>query len=60
VNTPFEIETLDLEGPRAGEVLSKIAATGVCHSDWHLVTGDTRHPLPVVPGHEGAGVIHSL
>lgn len=32
-------------------------ATGVCHSDWHLVTGDTQHPLPVVLGHEGAGII---
>ncbi len=57
VDTPFEVETVDLEGPQTGEVLVKIAATGVCHSDWHLVTGDTQHPLPVVPGHEGAGVV---
>jgi len=54
---PFAIETVDLEGPRAGEVLVKLSAAGVCHSDWHLATGATRHPLPVVPGHEGAGVI---
>ncbi len=33
----------------------KIAAAGVCHSDWHIRTGDTKHPLPVVVGHEGAG-----
>lgn len=56
-NTPIEVTTLDLEGPKAGEVLVRIAAAGVCHSDWHLVTGDTRHPLPVVLGHEGAGVV---
>jgi S-(hydroxymethyl)glutathione dehydrogenase / alcohol dehydrogenase len=57
---PFTIETLDLEPPRAGEVLVKVAAVGVCHSDWHLVTGATRHPLPVVPGHEGAGVVEAV
>ena len=59
-NTPFQVETLNLEGPRAGEVLVKMAATGVCHSDWHLMTGATKHPLPVVPGHEGAGIVESV
>ncbi len=57
VGAPFQIEELDLEEPRSGEVLVKIKAAGVCHSDWHLQTGATRHPLPVVPGHEGAGVV---
>jgi len=57
VNQPFQIETLDLEPPHAGEVLVRVAACGVCHSDWHLMTGATKHPLPVVPGHEGAGVV---
>lgn len=59
-NVPFEIETLDLESPRAGEVLVKLAVAGVCHSDWHLVTGDTQHALPVVAGHEGAGVVEAV
>ncbi len=59
-HTPFKIETLDLESPHAGEVLVKIAAVGVCHSDWHLMTGATKHPLPVVPGHEGAGVVEAV
>lgn len=54
---PFAIETLDLEAPKAGEVLVRVAAAGVCHSDWHLMTGATRHRVPVVPGHEGAGVV---
>lgn len=57
---PFKIETLDLEPPRAGEILVKVAAAGVCHSDWHLMTGATKHPLPVVPGHEGAGVVEAV
>ncbi|MBI4769676.1 MAG: alcohol dehydrogenase catalytic domain-containing protein [Chloroflexi bacterium] len=60
VHTPFQIETLDLEPPRAGEALVKLAAVGVCHSDWHLMTGATKHPLPVVPGHEGAGVVQAV
>ncbi len=59
-NTPFQIETLDLEAPRNGEVLIKVGATGVCHSDWHLATGATAHPLPVVAGHEGAGVVEAV
>jgi Zn-dependent alcohol dehydrogenase len=54
------VETLDLAPPQAGEVLVRVAATGVCHSDWHLVTGATRHPMPVVPGHEGAGVVEAV
>jgi NDMA-dependent alcohol dehydrogenase len=58
-NTPFKIETIDLDPPRSGEVLIKMAAAGVCHSDWHLVTGATQHALPVVPGHEGAGVVEA-
>ena len=59
-NRPFEIEALDLEPPRAGEVLVKVAAAGICRSDWHLVTGATQHPLPVVPGHEGAGIVEAV
>ncbi len=60
VETPFQITTLDLAPPRAGEVLVRMAAAGVCHSDWHLVTGATQHPLPVVAGHEGAGVVSAV
>lgn len=57
---PFKIETLDLQPPQSGEVLVKMQAAGVCHSDWHLATGDTSHPLPVVPGHEGAGIVTAV
>ena len=57
VGTPFRIEELDLAEPRVGEVLVQMKAAGVCHSEWHLMTGATQHPLPVVPGHEGAGVV---
>ena len=57
---PFRIETLELEGPRAGEVRVRVRAAGVCHSDWHVASGASRHPLPVVCGHEGAGVVEEL
>ena len=59
-HAPFKIEALNLEPPRAGEVLVKVAAAGVCHSDWHLVTGATKHVMPVVAGHEGAGVVEAV
>jgi Zn-dependent alcohol dehydrogenase len=55
----FRIEGLDLEPPRRGEVLVRVLAAGVCHSDWNLVTGATRHAFPVVAGHEGAGVVEA-
>jgi NDMA-dependent alcohol dehydrogenase len=53
----WEIEELDLDGPKEGEVLVKLTASGLCHSDDHLVTGDMPMNLPVVGGHEGAGVV---
>ncbi|NRA97697.1 MAG: alcohol dehydrogenase catalytic domain-containing protein, partial [Planctomycetes bacterium] len=57
---PIVVEELELSAPRAGEALVRILAAGVCHSDWHLVTGATKHPLPVVLGHEGAGVVEAV
>lgn len=58
--TPFVIEELTLDEPRDGEVLIRVAASGVCHSDYHLVSGTTRHPMPCVAGHEGAGVVEAV
>ena len=60
VGGPIGIEMVELAAPRAGEVLVKVAAAGVCHSDWHIVSGATQHPLPVVLGHEGAGVVQEV
>lgn len=59
-HAPFQLESLDLQPPQPGEVLVRVAAAGVCHSDWHLVTGATQHPFPVVAGHEGAGVVEAV
>jgi len=58
---PFEIQTLDLAPPRTGEVLVKIAASGMCHTDLHARDGYFSNlPYPVVPGHEGAGIVAEL
>jgi S-(hydroxymethyl)glutathione dehydrogenase / alcohol dehydrogenase len=55
---PLTIETLDLDGPRAGEVLVEIKATGICHTDYFTLSGaDPEGLFPAVLGHEGAGVV---
>ena len=54
---PLLIEDLQLDPPQAGEVRVQVAANGVCHSDLHVMTGDMRMPLPIVLGHEGAGIV---
>lgn len=51
---------LELEGPRDGEVLVEIAATGVCHSDLSAADGSLDFPMPLVLGHEGAGTVLQL
>lgn len=53
----WEVTELELDAPKAREVLIKLTASGLCHSDDHLVTGDMPMNLPVVGGHEGAGVV---
>lgn len=53
----WEVEEVELDGPRHGEVMVKLTASGLCHSDDHLITGDMPMQLPVVGGHEGAGVV---
>lgn len=55
---PLAIETVDLEGPRPGEVLVEIRATGVCHTDAYTLSGaDPEGLFPCILGHEGAGVV---
>ena len=55
---PLEIEMVDLEGPKAGEVLVELKATGICHTDAFTLSGaDPEGQFPVILGHEGAGVV---
>ncbi len=59
-NRPMAVEEVDLDEPRAGEVLVRIGATGVCHSDYHVIKGEWSLPLPMVLGHEAAGVVEAV
>src|SRR3954467_10265370 len=55
---PLSIETVQLEGPRAGEVLVEIKATGICHTDAYTLSGaDSEGKFPCILGHEGAGIV---
>ena len=55
---PLEIVEVDLDGPKAGEVLVEIKATGVCHTDEFTLSGaDPEGLFPAILGHEGAGVV---
>jgi S-(hydroxymethyl)glutathione dehydrogenase/alcohol dehydrogenase len=58
---PLEIVELDLEGPKAGEVLVEIMATGICHTDAYTLDGlDSEGLFPSILGHEGAGVVREV
>lgn len=60
VGGPFAIEEVELLPPRTGEVRVRLKAAGLCHSDWHFVHGLLERELPVILGHEGAGVIEEV
>src|SRR5687767_9838866 len=60
VKKPLVVEDVDLLEPGPHEVQVRWAANGVCHSDYHLICGDVPHPLPVVLGHEAAGVVERV
>ena len=55
---PLEVMTVQLEGPRAGEVLIEVKATGICHTDDFTLSGaDPEGLFPAILGHEGAGIV---
>ena len=55
---PLSLETVQIEGPQAGEVLVEIKATGVCHTDAYTLSGkDPEGLFPAILGHEGAGIV---
>ena len=59
--TPLEIVEVDLDGPRAGEVLVEIVVTGVCHTDAYTLGGlDSEGLFPTILGHEGAGIVREI
>ncbi len=56
----LRIETVEAEQPRAGEVLVRIAAAGLCHTDLEVIQGQLVYPMPIVLGHEAAGIIAAV
>jgi S-(hydroxymethyl)glutathione dehydrogenase/alcohol dehydrogenase len=59
-NKDWSVEEIELDPPKAGEVLVAIGGSGLCHSDEHVLTGDLPTELPVVGGHEGAGIVEEV
>ncbi|WP_439533975.1 alcohol dehydrogenase catalytic domain-containing protein [Polymorphobacter sp.] len=59
-NAPLEIASLDLAPPRPGELLVRIDAAGLCHSDLSVINGDRPRPMPMALGHEAAGTVLAL
>lgn len=60
IGGPFVIEEVELLPPQPNEVRVRLAAAGTCHSDWHFVAGNVKRSMPVVLGHEGAGVVDAV
>ncbi|RJQ86616.1 NDMA-dependent alcohol dehydrogenase [Amycolatopsis panacis] len=60
VGKPIEIVELELDGPQQGEVLIRYTHAGLCHSDVHIAYGDLEARLPMVLGHEGAGIVEDV
>jgi S-(hydroxymethyl)glutathione dehydrogenase / alcohol dehydrogenase len=60
IGAPLQLEDVELDEPKSGEVLVRIEAAGVCHSDLHYMTGDLKAKLPLVVGHEGAGIVEAV
>ena len=59
-NKPMVVETVELDDPADGEVLVRMVAAGVCHSDYHVMKGEWAMPMPIVLGHEGAGIVEKV
>src|ERR1700683_1101508 len=60
IGEDWKVETIRLDPPKADEVLVRIVASGMCHSDEHLRTGDLGGIYPIIGGHEGAGVVEEV
>lgn len=60
VSKPLSIEEVELDPPKRGEVLIKIKAVGLCHSDLVTITGERAKPMPIVIGHEAAGIVEEI
>jgi len=60
VSKPLSIEEVELDPPKRGEVLIRVKAVGLCHSDLVAITGERAKPMPIVIGHEAAGIVEEI
>ena len=60
VGKPLEIEELEMQSLQAGDVLVRVRASGLCHTDLEVIQGSLAYPMPIVLGHEGAGVVEEV
>ena len=60
VGEPLTLDTLDMAPLQPGDVLVKVRASGLCHTDLEVIQGSLAYPLPIVLGHEGAGVVEAV
>ncbi len=60
VGRPLEIETLEMQPLEPGDVLVRVRASGLCHTDLEVIQGSLAYPMPIVLGHEGAGVVEAV
>jgi S-(hydroxymethyl)glutathione dehydrogenase/alcohol dehydrogenase len=60
LNEPFQVTEVEIDGPKAGEVMVRMQASGVCHSDLSVIDGVIPFMLPMVGGHEGAGIVEEV
>src|ERR1041384_6081146 len=58
--TPLSVETVTADGLKHNDVLVRIKAAGLCHTDLEVITGSLRYPLPIVLGHEAAGIVEAV
>src|SRR5450755_1893893 len=58
--TPMSIETVTMTGMKANDVLVRVRAAGLCHTDLEVIDGSLRYPLPIVLGHEAAGIVEQV
>src|SRR5574341_1075286 len=61
VGKPLIIDEIEVDGPKQGEALVRLEATGLCHTEvWYMGGGDTRTLAPIVLGHEGGGIVQEV
>ena len=60
VNAPLRLDTLEMAALEPGDVLVKLRASGLCHTDLEVIQGSLAYPMPIVLGHEGAGVVEAV